>query len=59
MNKIEKEEDKLRMLEMIRDYGWTTETNESSSYKEVEEDFNNMKEESDAIRDDWNLDEED
>lgn len=59
MNDIDKEEDKLRMLEMIRDFGWTTEVNETSPYEDVEEEFNNMNMEKEAIGDDWGSDEED
>lgn len=59
MNKIEKEEDKLRMLEMMRDFGWTTDTSENSPYEEVENEFNNMNTEKDAIESEWGPDEED
>ena len=58
MNKYEREEDKLQMLDAMRDFGWTIRTNENSSYEEVEEDFKNMKEEKDAIESEWGPEEE-
>lgn len=59
MNKIEKEEDKLRMLEMMRDFGWTIDASENSLYEEVEIEFNNMNAEKDAIESEWGQNEED
>jgi hypothetical protein len=59
MNKYEKEEDKLQMLEAMRNFGWTIRTNENSSYEEVEEDFNNMIVEKEAIESELGLDEDD
>lgn len=42
MNSLEKEQDKNLMLEKMKEDFWETETNEGSSYEEVEKDFNEM-----------------
>jgi len=45
MSNIEQNEEKLRMLEEMENNCWETEVNEKSSYKEVEEAYNEMIEE--------------
>nr|WP_155857707.1 hypothetical protein [Clostridium sp. 12(A)] len=42
MNSFEKEQDKILMLEKMKEDFWETKTNEDSSYEEVERDFNEM-----------------
>lgn len=42
MNSFEKDQDKILMLEKMKEDLWETETNEGSSYEEVENDFNEM-----------------
>lgn len=60
MYDIEKEEEKLRMLEIMEENHWETETNKDSSHEDVEQDFNLMISEFEAIRQDWgNENEED
>jgi hypothetical protein len=48
MSNIEQNEEKLRMLEEMENNCWETEVNEKSSYKEVEEAYNEMIEEYEA-----------
>ncbi len=52
MFEFEKEEDKMLMLEKMRENHWETETNEESSYEDVKVDFDEMIEELEAIEDD-------
>lgn len=52
MDEFEKEEEKLRMLELMERNGWETETDSDSSYEEVEKDFREMVDELDAAEDD-------
>jgi hypothetical protein len=52
MDNFEKVEDKLRMLEEMEHNCWETETNNDSTYEEVEEDYKEMKDEFDAAEDD-------
>lgn len=49
MDYIAKEEEKLRMLEMMEENHWDTETNKDSSYEEVDTAYNEMIKEYDAI----------
>ena len=49
MNEFEKNEDKKLMLEKMRENGWETETNEESTYEDVERDFEEMVAEFEAI----------
>lgn len=42
MNKFEKEQDKILMLNKMKEDFWDAKTNEASSYEEVEKDFNEM-----------------
>lgn len=52
MDDLEKEEEKLRMLEEMEHNNWETETDEDSSYEEVEKDYKEMLEEFEAAEDD-------
>lgn len=52
MDIIQKEEDKLFMLKEMKDNFWETETDESSSYEEVEEEYKELKARLDASEDD-------
>lgn len=55
MNNYEKEEDKLRMLKIMGDNHWETETNKDSSYEKVEKDFEEMINEFVAIEADMGI----
>ncbi len=45
-------EDKMLMLEKMRENHWETETNEGSSYEDVKADYDEMIEELEAVEDD-------
>jgi hypothetical protein len=59
MNSFEKEQDKILMLEKMKEDFWETETNEGSSYEEVEEDFNDMIKAHEADEEDMGFGEDD
>jgi len=51
MYMLEKEENKRIMLEEMKNNCWETELDESSSYEEIEEAYNEMQQEFEAIED--------
>lgn len=59
MNSFEKEQDKILMLEKMKEDFWDAKTNEGSSYEEVEEDFNEMIRAHEADERDMGLEEDD
>jgi hypothetical protein len=59
MYDFEKEEDKRRMLAIMKEYHFETETNKDSSYEEVEAEFKAMNEELEAIDHDMGEKQED